>query len=486
MKILFATSEAVPFCKTGGLADVLGSLPKALAAAGEETAVIMPLYNKVRDEFGDELRYLGYTYVDLAWRHEYCGVFRTERDGVSFFFLDNRRYFDRPRLYGEFDDAERFAFFSRAVTLVADITGFSPDIIHANDWQTALIPVYIADENARSGRFSGVRTVFTVHNVEYQGRFGAEVLTDVCGLNEGWLADGTLAFSGDLDLMKGALITADAVTTVSPTYARELLSPEGAHGLDAVFRLLGGKLSGVLNGIDTEDYDPATDKAISPHYAVGRMAGKAKNKEKLQGRLGMELRPETPLIVMVSRLVAHKGLDLVREVGDELLRDDVQLAVLGTGEGEYERYLEELSRRHAGRMCFYRGYDAQLARQMYAGADLFLMPSRSEPCGLSQLIAMRYGAVPVVRETGGLRDTVHAFEDWCGKGNGFTFAAYNAGDMLYVLRQACALYREDKKKFSRVRRNAMTDDHGWARSALEYRTLYRRLCGGETDAPEKS
>lgn len=477
MKILFATSEAVPFCKTGGLADVLGSLPKALAAAGEDVAVVLPLYNVVWDAFGSELTYLGYTYVDLAWRHEYCGVFRCEREGVKFFFLDNRRYFDRPRLYGEFDDAERFAFFSRAVPEMLTLMDFHPDVIHCNDWQTALIPVYLADENARSDRFSDVRTVFTVHNVEYQGRFGAEVLTDVCGLNAGWMADGTLAYAGDVNFMKGAILTADAVTTVSPTYARELLRPEGAHGLDGVFRVAEYKFSGVLNGIDTEDYDPAKDAAISPHYTAGRLTGKAKNKEKLQKRLGLSVRPDVPLIVMVSRLVSHKGLDLVCAVGDALLQGEVQLAVLGTGEWDYEQYFEGLLRRHPGYASFYRGYDAQLARQMYAGADLFLMPSRSEPCGLSQLIAMRYGAVPVVRETGGLRDTVHAFEAWCGKGNGFTFAAYNADDMLYVLREACALYRDDPKQFAKVRKNAMTEEHGWGVSAEEYLGIYRRLCG---------
>ena len=475
MKILFATSEAVPFCKTGGLADVMGDLPEALAAVGETVAVILPLHRSVREKFSSELEYIGYTYVDLAWRHEYCGVFRTERRGVSYFFIDNLRYFDRSTLYGEFDNAERYAFFSRAVLSSFALTGFRPDVIHCNDWETALIPVYIADENARSDYFKGICTVFTIHNAEYQGRFGAEVLTEVCGLNEGWMADGTLAFDGDVDLMKGAILTADAVTTVSPSYARELMLPAYAHGLHDVLRSVEHKLYGVLNGIDLRRFDPATDAALAANYSADELAGKKEDKKALQQRLGLPQKEDVPLIAMVSRLVAHKGLDLICEVGEQLMGDDVQLAVLGTGEVGYEQYFEDLHRRYGDKVAVYRGYDAALAQMMYAGADLFLMPSRSEPCGLSQLIAMRYGAVPIVRETGGLKDTVHAYEAWCGRGNGFSFAAYNAGDMLHVIREASDLYRYEPEKFARVQQAGMRGDFSWDRSAKAYMDIYRHV-----------
>ncbi|MGM9662638.1 MAG: glycogen synthase GlgA [Oscillospiraceae bacterium] len=477
MKILYATSEAVPFCKTGGLADVSGSLPKTLAEEGEEVAVILPLYRSVRQAYGDRLESLGYTYVDLAWRRQYCGMFRLRQDGVTWLFVDNEQYFDRDGLYGHFDDAERFAFFSRAVLSTFDLTGFRPEVIHCSDWQTALIPVYIQDENARSDYFKDIRTVLTIHNIEYQGRFGRPVLSDVCGLDQGWFDDGTLRFDDDVNFLKGAILCADAVTTVSPTYAQQLKDPAYAHGLHGVLQSCSHKLFGVLNGIDTVRYDPATDRALQANYGPDDLSGKAADKAYLQRRLGLPEASQTPLIAMVTRLVGHKGLDLVAAVGEELMHEEVQLAVLGTGEAGFEQYFQQLRDRWPGKTAVYFGYDAQLAQELYAGADLFLMPSRSEPCGLSQMIAMRYGTVPIVRETGGLKDTVRAYEAWSGEGNGFTFANYDAGDMLYVIREALDLYRRERPAFAQLQRRGMTADFSWRRSARDYMRIYRHAAG---------
>lgn len=476
MKILYVTSEAVPFCKTGGLADVAGSLPKTLAAKGEQVAVIMPLYAAVREKWEDKLEYLGYTYVDLSWRHEYCGLFRyVMSDGVSWFFIDNRRYYNRSGLYGHYDDAERFAFFSRAVLSSFSLMDFYPDVIHCNDWQSALIPVYIADENARSDYFKGMRTVFTIHNIEYQGHYGHEVLSDICGLNEGWFDNGIMRYDDGINFLKGAIYCADAVTAVSPTYAQQLKDPAYAHGLDGVIREAGDKLFGVLNGIDMDAFDPEKDPLLQKNYTAKKPEGKAADKAYLQQKLGLAVRSDVPLIAMVTRLVSHKGLDLVRAIGDELMGDDVQLAILGSGDAEYEQYFEGLCSRHSGKAAFYRGYNAALAQEIYAGADLFLMPSKSEPCGLSQMIAMRYGTVPIVRETGGLKDTVRAYEAWSGQGNGFSFAEYNAHDMLHVIREAAELYRSESRRFQKLQKRGMTADFSWDRSAREYARIYRQI-----------
>ena len=473
MKILYATSEAVPFCKTGGLADVSGSLPKTLAAEGEEVAVVMPLYGSVRRGYGDHMEYLGYTYVGLAWRQEYCGVYRLRQDGVTWLFLDNEYYFKREGLYGHFDDAERFAFFSRAVLSTFEITGFRPDIIHCSDWQTALIPVYIQDENARSAYYNGIHTVLTIHNIEYQGRYHSSVLESVCGLDRGWYDDGTIRYDNDVNFLKGGILCADAVTTVSPTYAQELMDPFYAHGLHKVLESCSYKLFGVLNGIDMERYDPARDSALAAPYSAEDLAGKAQDKARLQHRMGLAERPDVPLIAMVTRLVGHKGLDLVTAIGGELMQEDVQLAVLGAGESGYEDYFRWLCGAHGGKAAVYLGYDAHLAQELYAGSDLFLMPSRSEPCGLSQMIAMRYGSLPIVRETGGLKDTVTAYGPLNDQSNGFSFADYNANDMLFVIRQALALYRSEPDTWRILQRRGMTADFSWNRSAKEYIRIYR-------------
>lgn len=475
MNILYVTSEAAPFCKTGGLADVAGSLPQALAAGEDKVSVILPLYQSVSDHWQEQLTFVKWTYVRLAWRSVYCGLFSLEKDGVTWYFVDNEFYFKRPELYGYFDDAERFGFFSRAVTELLRDLPERPEIVHCNDWQSALVPIYIHDEAVRDDFYKGIRTVITIHNIEYQGRYGRELLGDLFGLAPGWYDGGTMAYEDDINLLKGAIINSDAVTTVSPTYAQELKYAYFAHGLENVIAMCDAKLHGVLNGIDVKSFDPRKDTAILSTYGPGKMAGKAKNKEQLQQTMGLEVKPDTPIVAMVTRFVSHKGLDLVCETLDYIMEKDVQFAVLGKGDPQYEAFFNYACQRYPGRVAVYLGYSDALAREIYAGADLFLMPSKSEPCGLSQMIAMRYGTVPIVRETGGLKDTVHAYQAWNGEGNGFSFANYNAGDMCHVVCEAIDLYHDNPGAFKTLQKRGMTEDFSWKRSAEEYHNIYRSL-----------
>ena len=484
MKVLYAASEAVPFCKTGGLADVAGSLPPALAAQGVETAVILPLYRLVKERFADRLTFLCYDYVDLAWRHAYCGLFSLKKDGVTWYFLDNEQYFGRPELYGCADDGERFGFFSRAVVKMLDHLDFWPDVIHCNDWQTALIPIYLKDDGVREERYRSVRTVLTIHNIEYQGRYDPYCLGGLFGLDRGWVDDGTLLLDGDLNLLKGAILTADAVNAVSPTYAQELKNPYFAHRMEGILTQCGYKLSGVLNGIDMKLYDPAADPRIAANYTAENISGKAADKAELQKALGLRPEPETPIIAMVSRLVTHKGLDLIREVMGDIMELPVQFVLLGSGDAAYEDFFRHAAERWPERMAIRLGYDEALSMAIYAGADLFLMPSRSEPCGLSQMIAMRYGTVPIVRETGGLKDTVQPYEAWRDAGTGFTFANYSSADMLHVLREAAYLYKDYPDAFARLRRRAMERDFSWNRSAGDYLKIYAAVTGAAAAASE--
>ena len=482
MKVLYAASEAVPFCKTGGLADVAGSLPPALAAQGVETAVILPLYRLVKERFVDQLTFLCYDYVDLAWRHAYCGLFSLKKDGVTWYFLDNEQYFGRPELYGCADDGERFGFFSRAVVKMLDHLDFWPDVIHCNDWQTALIPIYLKDDGVREERYRSVRTVLTIHNIEYQGRYDPYCLGGLFGLDRGWVDDGTLLLDGDLNLLKGAILTADAVNAVSPTYAQELKNPYFAHRMEGILTQCGYKLSGVLNGIDMKLYDPAADPRIAANYTAEDVSGKVADKAALQKALGLRPEPETPIIAMVSRLVTHKGLDLIREVMGDIMELPVQFVLLGSGDAAYEDFFRHAAERWPERMAIRLGYDEALSMAIYAGADLFLMPSRSEPCGLSQMIAMRYGTVPIVRETGGLKDTVQPYEAWRDAGTGFTFANYSSADMLHVLREAAYLYKDYPDAFARLRRRAMERDFSWNRSAGDYLKIYAAVTGAAAAA----
>ena len=477
MKILYATSEAVPFCKTGGLADVAGSLPPALAEQGAEVAVVLPLYQRVKERFGSQLKFECYDYVNLAWRHSYCGLFSLEKDGVTWYFLDNEQYFLRPDLYGYIDDGERFGFFSRAIVRMLPHFKFWPDVINCNDWQTALVPIYLKDDGVREDRFRSIKTTLTIHNIEYQGRFGMQTLGDLFGLDHGWAEDGTIIMDRDVNLMKGAILCADAVNAVSPTYANELKMSYFAHRLENIMRRCEYKLSGVLNGIDMKLYDPATDQRITTNYSVDDLAGKDADKAELQRMMGLREEPHVPIVAIVSRLVSHKGLDLICEVLHDMMELPMQLVILSKGDRKYEEFFHWAAQQYHGRMAVRLDYNEELSMAIYAGADLFLMPSKSEPCGLSQMIAMRYGTVPIVRETGGLKDTVQPYEAWRDAGNGFTFANYSSSDMLHVIREAVYLYKDYPDAFSRLRKRAMKCDFSWARSAKEYLRIYANVTG---------
>lgn len=470
MKVLYATSEALPFAASGGLADVAGSLPKALRTRLIGCRVVLPLYESVPQHLRDNMTFLTSLSVPVAWRRQYCGVFEAKHNGVIYYLLDNQYYFKRPGLYGHYDDAERFAFLARAVLEMLPHIDFHPDIIHANDWQTALIPVYYHLFYDQREGYENMKMVYTIHNIQYQGKYGMEILEDVFGIPQS--AKSIVEQDGCVNLMKGAIEMADRVTTVSPTYAEELLDPWYAHGLDTILRLRSFKLSGILNGIDTDSYNPETDPDIYAHYSAEDPSGKAENKRALQERLILPQRSDVPLIGMVTRLVSHKGLDLVKYVLDELLQADVQMVLLGSGDWTYENFFREAQSRHPDKFCYCAGFVPELARKIYAGADIFLMPSKSEPCGLSQMVACRYGTVPVVRETGGLKDSITDCGD--GYGIGFTFKTYNANDMLESIRRALGAYG-NKNDWPILVDRALKADFSWGRSANEYIRLYRAL-----------
>ena len=477
MKIMYVTSECAPFIKTGGLGDVAGSLPKALAAKGHDVRVFCPLYSAISEEMREKFFYIKNAYVRLGWRNQYCGIFRYEKDGVTYYFIDNEYYFARGQIYGEYDDAERFAYYSKAVLEVLPDLDWKPDVINCNDWQTALVPVYYNLMFASRPFYENIKTVFTIHNIQYQGRYGRETVEDLFGLDAGWFTGGTLAFDGDVNLLKGAIVTADAVTAVSPTYAQELKYAYFAHGLESVMQMVEGKLHGVLNGIDMVSYDPECDPDLPTRYTAAEPKGKTLCKAALQQELGLAQEEGTPVLSMVTRLVGHKGVDLVCQALDGIMATGCQLVVLGSGDGGYENFFRHAQNRYPGRLCAWIGYNEGLSRRIYAGSDLFLMPSKSEPCGLSQMIAMRYGAVPIVRQTGGLNDTVRSCQVGQPDGNGYVFAAYDAGAMLDTVGQAVGLYHGDAEGFRMVRRRGMEGDFSWDRSAGAYRNIYGKLLG---------
>ncbi len=476
MKILFASSEVVPFIKTGGLADVAGSLPQALAKEGHEVKVILPLYEGVDQEWREQMTFVKCFNVTLAWRQVYCGIFELEREDVTYWFVDNEYYFKRWQIYGHFDDCERFAYFSRAIIEAPGQLGWAPDIIHCNDWQTALVPVYLLEEKYRIPQLASTKTVFTIHNIEYQGRYGDQVLQDVIGLDRSYFNEGMLAFHRDVNLMKGAIMASSFVTTVSPTYAQELRTPFYAHGLDGVINQQSFKLEGILNGIDTDLYDPAQREDLAATFTVKSLAkGKAACKKALQQTTGLKENPDVPVIACVSRLVGHKGFSLVTDALHDIMGLDVQMVVLGTGDWQYEEAFRRAQGQYPGRFSAQLTYSASLSNMVYAGADLFLMPSVSEPCGLSQMIAMRFGTVPVVRETGGLKDTVTPYNKFEGTGRGFTFSNISAGDMTWVLREAVELYHSNKKAWRGLQKEGMTADFSWSSSAKQYLDIYQRI-----------
>ncbi len=473
MKVLFATSEAKPFAASGGLGDVAGSLPHALRVRLIGCRVVLPLYESVPQELRDSMTFLTSFSVPVAWRRQYCGVFEAKYNGVIYYLLDNQYYFKRPGLYGHYDDAERFAFFARAVLEMLLYIDFKPDILHCNDWQTALIPTYYTLFYGDREGYENIRTIFTIHNIQYQGKYGMEILEDVFGIPQS--AKSIVEQDGCVNLMKGAIETANKVTTVSPTYAQEILDPWFSHGLDPILRMREWKLTGILNGIDTDLYNPETDPDIYAHYTAEDPSGKGENKRALQERLNLPQQPDVPMIGMVTRLVSHKGLDLVKYVMDELLRENLQMVILGSGDWVYENFFREMQGRFPQNFRYCAGFVPELAQKIYAACDIFLMPSKSEPCGLSQMVACRYGAVPVVRETGGLKDSITDCGD--GAGNGFTFKTYNANDMLYAIYRALGAYANEQDWPVLVER-ALRCDFSWGRSANEYMRLYRELLKG--------
>ena len=469
-KILFVASEAAPFIATGGLAEVIGSLSKALAKGDNyDVRVIIPLYQDIKKEYRKDFKFIGNIFVPLSWRNQYCGIFEYTANNVTFYFVDNEYYFKRPGCYGYYDDGERFAFFCRSVMEILPFINFYPEILHCHDWQAALAALYLKTIYCFRPEYQFIRAVFTIHNIEYQGKYSLDILEDLFGIS--YRFKHLVEYDRCINLMKGAIECCEAFSTVSPTYAAEIKDPYYSHGLDSIVRRNEFKLCGILNGIDPDYYDPATDAALFMNYSAKNPAGKATCKEELQRMLNLPVKADTPIIAMISRLVTHKGLDLVKEVIEQALRQDIQFVLLGTGDSAYENYFSDLARRYQGKVVSVISFNADLSRKIYSGADIFLMPSKSEPCGLSQMIAARYGTISIVRETGGLKDSITPYG---AGGNGFTFSNYDAYDMLYVLNEAIAVYH-NREEWTQLVHRAMTTDFTWAKSAAHYEAMYLGL-----------
>ena len=476
MKILYVASEALPFASTGGLADVLGSLPIAVKSAlgeGSDVRVVIPMYPSIKEKYQQELTLIRETNVRLAWRSQYCGIWSTEREGVTFYFLDNEYYFKRKALYGSFDDGERFAFFGKAVLELISVTGFYPDILHANDWQSAPAVIYLTRKLGLDSGYSDIKVLYTIHNIDYQGIYNFSILGDVFELAE-WDRS-VVEYNNSINLTKGAIVCADRVSTVSPRYASEIMTEFYSSGLSHILNMYSAKLSGIINGIDVKYYNSETDPEIAANFTAEDLSGKVKDKLDLQRACGFREDPDVPLIAMVSRLASHKGFDLVRHIIEEfVLQNDVQFALLGTGEYELEDFFGALANKYPEKVCAKLEYNKSLSKKFYAGADMFLMPSKSEPCGLAQMIASRYGTVPVVRETGGLYDTIKGYNRYTGEGNGFSFANYNAHEMKHILEEALQLYR-NKDAWNALVKNVMAVDFSWNSSAEKYISLYTSM-----------
>ncbi len=470
MKVLFASSEAWPFAMSGGLADVAGALPKALRKRLVGCRVVLPFYDTIKPEMKAKCKFLASVTVPVAWRRQYCGIFEAKCDGVIYYLIDNQYYFKRDSLYGFYDDAERFAFFSRAVLEMLKVIDFRPDIIHCNDWQTALIPTFLDAFYRDSEIHKNIRTVFTIHNIQYQGKYSMELFDDLLGLPEEYKS--VVEYDGCVNFMKAGIESAHKVNTVSPTYSEEIKHPWFAHGMEEIIRERSFKLCGIVNGIDTEIYDPATDKDVYAHYSAEDIMNKAENKRRLQQDMELPVKADTMLIGIVTRLVSHKGIDLVKAAFEKMLGLGVQFVILGSGEWEFENFFHQMSVLHPEQVAFKLGFIPSLARKIYAGADVFLMPSKSEPCGLAQMIALRYGTIPVVRETGGLKDTVT--DQGKDGGNGFTFATYNADDMADAVKRATERYA-DKELWQNLKLRAMQSDNSWGKSANTYIKLYKEI-----------
>ena len=475
MKLFFAASEVAPFIKTGGLADVAGSLPNALAKLGHDVRVILPLYSAIPAMWRRQMTFLKSFHFPLSWRNAYCGLFSLAYQGLTYYFIDNEYYFQREGLYGQFDDGERFAYFSRAVVEVPIQLGWSPDIIHCNDWQTSLVPVYLLEARHREPLLMHTKSVFTIHNIEYQGQFDRNILGDVLGLDESYFREDMLSYYGDVNLVKGAIYAADYITTVSPTYAKELQYAFYAHGLEGVIADNYHTFTGILNGIDMEHNNPATDPFLPAPYSAADPSGKAACKAALQEKLGLNVDPDVPIIACISRLVAHKGYELVTAAFPKILEHYVQFVVLGTGDWGIESFFRMAAQEYPGRVSANLMYSAELASQLYAGADLLLMPSISEPCGLSQMIAMRYGTVPIVRLTGGLKDSVPSYNPTTVTGLGFTFGSITPGDLLGAIDRGLETYETDRPNWAALMKRGMTTDFSWDQSAAAYEKVYQKV-----------
>ena len=475
MKVLFAASEAAPFIKTGGLADVAGSLPKALVAEGADVRVVMPKFEQIPESYKLEMEHLCDGYIPVAWRKKYIGIDKLVKDGVTYYFIDNEEYFNRESYYGYPDDAERFSFFCRGALEIPEADDFWPDVIHANDWHAAMLPVLLRLEHIGDERYGRIKTLFTIHNLKYQGIFDKEIMHDVLGLDWRYFGNGDLEFFDAVSFMKGGIVYADAVSTVSRTYAEEIQYEYYGERLDGLLRSRRDKLSGIVNGIDYDVYNPATDKAIYENFDVSSLHKKLDNKTKLQEELGLPVERDIPVVAMITRLVEAKGLDLVTRIIDELLQHErLQFVLLGTGDRQYEEWFRELAWRHPTKAAVHIGFSNQLAQRIYAGATFFLMPSSYEPCGLSQIIAMRYGTIPIVRETGGLKDTVTPFDKYQGNGNGYTFPNINAHELMYTIKRAIG-DAESIETWQQMVKNAMQTDFSWKQAAGEYLALYEKL-----------
>ena len=471
LNILFASSEVFPFAKTGGLGDVSGSLPKAISKLSADIRVVMPNYKGIPQAYKDKMEFMGYIFADLSWRHQYCGILKLVYEDVTYYFLDNEYYFSRNELYGDFDEAEQFTFFSKAIIEMLPLIGFKPDIIHCNDWQTGIVSLLLK-ANYKEPHYSKIKTVFTIHNLKYQGIFPKSVLSDLMNVDWQYFTPDGIEYHDCVNYMKAGLVYSDSISTVSPTYAQEIKTDFYGEGLKDILIKRSKDLYGILNGIDYDKNDPKTDRRIYAHYSADSISLKYENKKKLQEELGLPVRPEVPVIGIISRLTAQKGFDLIEYVLEELIQMDIQLVLLGKGDEHYKQVFEDAASRHKDKVSASIIFSDTLAQRIYAGSDMFLMPSLFEPCGLGQIFGFRYGSVPIVRETGGLNDTVFAYNEETGAGNGFTFANYNAHDMLNTIRRAVSFYYDRKDIWKLIVERGMRADFSWNKSAREYMKMY--------------
>ncbi len=472
LNVLFASSEVIPFAKTGGLGDVAGSLPKAISKLGVDIRVVLPNYKSIPQQYKTDMEYIGYIFVDLSWRHQYCGIFKLVREDVTYYFLDNEYYFGRNELYGDFDEAEQFTFFSKAILEMLPLIGFKPDIIHCNDWQTGIVSLLL-QANYKKDYFSKIKTVFTIHNLKYQGIFPKQVLSDLMNVDWQYFTPNGIEYHDCVNFMKAGLVYSNSISTVSPTYAQEIKTDFYGEGLMEILLQRSGDLYGILNGIDYERNNPKTDSRIYTNYSADNISLKYENKKKLQEELGLPVRPDVPLIGIISRLTSQKGFDLIECVLEVILQMDLQLVLLGKGDEHYKYIFENAAYWHKDKVSANITFSDTLAQRIYAGSDMFLMPSLFEPCGLGQIFSFRYGSVPIVRETGGLNDTVLSYNDETGAGNGFTFANYNAHDMLNTIRRAVDFYHNRKDIWKLIVERGMRADFSWDKSAKEYKRMYQ-------------